>query len=303
MPVYAAERSWRQYLKPELLMRLQSLELRARYVVEGFLVGLHRSPYHGFSVEFSEHRQYQPGDEPRLIDWKVYARTDRFYVKQFEEETNVRTLLVLDCSASMGFHHEGVVSKWGYAAVYAAALAYLLLRQKDAVGLALYAADLRLYRPPSARASHFQEIVTALESAEPQGETNVANALSQLAERLRRRSLVVVMSDFLDEPGTTVRALRRLRAQKHEVIAFQVLEPVERTLALGRAAEFHDMETGERVAAHPYFLRRDYQQAVEQHHRQLAMGCAEQGIDFVALDTTVPFDVGLRHYLAKRYRM
>ncbi|MEN3027484.1 MAG: DUF58 domain-containing protein [Chlorobiota bacterium] len=303
MPVYTAERSWRQYLKPELLMRLQSLELRARYVVEGFLVGLHRSPYHGFSVEFSEHRQYQPGDEPRLIDWKVYARTDRFYVKQFEEETNVRTLLVLDCSASMGFHHEGVVSKWGYAAVYAAALAYLLLRQKDAVGLALYDAELRLYRPPSARASHFREIITALESAEPQGETDVASALAQLAERLRRRSLVVVMSDFLDEPGNTVRALRRLRAQKHEVIAFQVLEPVERSLALSRAAEFHDMETGERVAAHPYFLRRDYQRAVEQHHRQLAMGCAEHGIDFVALDTTVPFDVGLRHYLAKRYRM
>ncbi|GBD06623.1 hypothetical protein HRbin21_00419 [bacterium HR21] len=301
MPVYPGETRWREYLKPEVLMRLQSLELRARAVVEGFLIGLHRSPYHGFSVEFAEHRQYQPGDEPRLIDWKVYARTDRFYVKRFEQETNVRTLLALDCSASMGFRYKSPVSKWDYAALCAAALAYLLLRQKDAVGLALYDTELRAYQPPSARASHFSVLLELLQSAEPKGQTQLATALSELAERLHRRSLVVVMSDFLDDPAESVAALRRLRAQKHEVLAFQILEPVERTLAGARAAEFRDLETGERMVVHPSFFYQDYQRAFQHHQRQLAVGCAEYGIDFVELDTTTPFDRALQQYLAKRY--
>ncbi|MCS6965240.1 MAG: DUF58 domain-containing protein [Candidatus Kapabacteria bacterium] len=303
MAVYGGEAAWRQYLRPEFLMRLQSLELRARYVVEGFLVGIHRSPYHGFSVEFAEHRQYHPGDEPRLIDWKVYARTDRFYVKQFEEETNVRTLIALDCSASMGFQYESSLSKWGYAALCVAALTYLLLRQKDAVGLALYNTGVQVYRPPSARASQFREIVQLLEETEPTGRTHIATALSQLAERLRRRSLVVLCSDFLDAVDESVAALRRLRAQNHEVIALQILEPVERTLEIARAADFQDLETAERMPIHPYFLRNDYRHAFEQHQRQLATGCAEHGIDFFSIDTTTPFDRVLRQYLAKRRRM
>lgn len=302
MPVYAADGQWREYLKPDVLMRLQTLELRARAIIEGFLIGLHRSPYHGFSVEFAEHRQYQPGDEPHLIDWKVYARTDRFYVKRFEQETNVRTVLALDSSASMGFRYESTVSKWGYAALCAAALTYLLLRQKDAVGLALFDTELRVYRPPSARASQFSLILELLESAQPQGQTQLSAALSELAERLHRRSLVVVMSDFLDDPSESVAALRRLRAQKHDVLAFQILEPVERTLAGARAAEFQDLETDERMAVHPSFFQQEYQRAVEQHQRQLAVGCAEHGIDFVELDTTTPFDRALQQYLAKRHR-
>jgi uncharacterized protein (DUF58 family) len=303
MPIYVEQTEWRQYLKPEVLMRLQTLELRARSVVEGFLIGLHRSPYHGFSVEFAEHRQYQPGDEPRLIDWRVYARTGRFYVKQFEEETNVRTIVALDCSASMGFRYAGVVSKWGYAALCAAALTYLLLRQKDAVGLALYGEQLRLYRRPSARLSQFHEIVRLLEEAKPEGQTQIAVALTALSERLRRRSLVVVLSDFLDDPDASVAALRRLRAQKHEVIAFQILEPIERTLQLERAAEFRDLETDDRMPVHPYFLRQDYHRAFQQHQRRLSTGCAEHGIEFVSVDTTTPFDRFLRQYLAKRHRM
>ncbi len=302
MPVYTEAAHWREYLKPEVLMRLQSLELRARAVVEGFLIGLHRSPYHGFSVEFAEHRQYQPGDEPRLIDWKVYARTERFYVKRFEQETNVRTLLALDCSASMGFRYESPLSKWGYAAVCAAALSYLLLQQKDAVGLALCDTGVRVYQPPSARGSQFSVLLRLLEGAQPAGQTRLAAALSELAERLHRRSLVVVMSDFLDEPAESVAALRHLRAQKHEVLAFQILEPIERTLAGARMAEFRDMETGERMSVHPSFFRHEYQRAVELHQRQLAVGCAEHGIDFLPVDTTTPFDRVLRQYLARRQR-
>jgi len=303
MPVYTEGTSWRQALKPEFLMRLQSLELRARYVVEGFLVGLHRSPYHGFSVEFAEYRQYQRGDEPRLIDWKVYARTERLYVKQFEEETNVRTVIALDCSASMGFRYESPMPKWGYAALCAAALSYLLLRQKDAVGVALYDMALRAYRPPSARSSQFRDILRLLEETEPGGETDIASALAALSERLRRRSLVVLISDFLDSAEHSVAALRRLRAQKHEVIALQVLEPVERTLELSRIAEFQDMETGERMAVHPAFLRGDYRRSFESHQRQLTTGCADYGIDFFSVDTTTPFDRVLRQYLARRRRM
>ncbi len=303
MALYSEETSWRESLKPELLTRLSSLELRARYVVEGFLVGLHRSPYHGFSVEFAEYRQYQPGDEPRLIDWKVYARTERLYVKQFEEETNVRTVIALDCSASMGFRYESPMPKWGYAALCAAALGYLLLRQKDAVGIALYDTTLRTYRPPSARASQFRDILELLEQAEPAGQTDIAVALAELTERLRRRSLVVVISDFLDDAERSVAALRRLRAQKHEVIALQVLEPVERTFDLSRLAEFRDMETGDRMAVHPSFLRDAYRRAFELHQRRLSTGCAEYGIDFFPVDTTTPFDRVLRQYLAKRRRL
>jgi uncharacterized protein (DUF58 family) len=182
-------------------------------------------------------------------------------------------------------------------------LSFLLLRQKDAVGLALYDRQLQLYRPPSARMSQFHELVRLLEETEPGETTNSAAALTQLAERLRRRSLVVVFSDFLDEPEETLGALRRIRAQRHEVIAMQILEPVEQTLGFPRAAEFRDLETNERVPVHPYFLQSEYRRAVEQYRRFLQTGCAEHGIDFVTLDTTTPFDRALMRYLARRRRM
>jgi uncharacterized protein (DUF58 family) len=295
--------AWREQLRPEVLARLQSLELRARAVVEGFLVGLHRSPFHGYSVEFAEHRQYQPGDEPRLIDWRVYARTERFYVKQFEEETNVRVMLVLDGSASMGFQGQGVWAKWDYAAVLTAALGYLLLRQKDAVGLLLYDAEPRLYRPPSARFSYFGELVRALEQHRPSGQTQSAGALEMVAERLRRRSLVVLIGDLLEPVEPLLRAVRRLRGQHHEVILLQVLDPVELSFAYDSAAEFRDVETGERLATHPYFIRRAYQEAVAEHQRMLQYGCAEHGADFALLTTETPFDRALLQYLSKRRRM
>jgi uncharacterized protein (DUF58 family) len=279
------------------------MELRARMVVEGFITGLHKSPYHGFSVEFAEHRQYMPGDEPRNIDWKVYGRTDRYYIKQFEEETNLKSYLVLDASRSMAFKSEGSVTKLEYASYLAAALAYLMTRQQDAVGLVTYDSELRKYMPPHATKVYLQSILQELSRLEAAGGTGTGRALNLVAERLHRRGLVMVFSDLFDNPDEVMTALKHFRYNQHEVILFHVLDPRERNFAFGRDAIFRDMESDEEIMTQPWQIQRAYQEAMHEFIARYKKECREQRIDYVLLDTGTPFDVALFEYLNKRRKI
>ncbi|MCX7984179.1 MAG: DUF58 domain-containing protein [Bacteroidetes bacterium] len=292
-----------QYLRPETIAQITSMELRARFVVEGFITGLHRSPYHGFSVEFSEHRQYLPGDELKRIDWKVYAKTDRFFVKQYEEETNVKTYIVLDASRSMAYASEGRITKFQYATYLAAALAYLMMEQRDAVGLTLFDDRLRLSLPPRGTKVYLKQILIELERAIPSSSTETAKALHTLAEQIRRRGLVVVLSDLFDEPTSIIRALKHFRYKGNEVIVLQVIDPLERSFAFGADAVFRDMETQEELMTQPWHIQHAYQHALKEHIDQIQQACRDVSIDYVLLETTVPFNVALLEYLHKRIRM
>jgi len=292
-----------EYLKPEVVSKLASLELRARMVVEGFITGLHKSPYHGFSVEFAEHRQYMPGDEIRYIDWKVYGRTNRYYIKQYEEETNLKGYVVLDSSASMGYRSGGNISKFEYALSLAAALAYLMIKQQDAVGAAIYDTEPRGFLPPRSRASYIQEVLKLLGSATPSSGTGTARSLNRIAERIKRRGLVVVISDFFDEPDEVIMALKHFRHKQNEVLAMQVLDPMERSFDFGTDATFRDMETGEEMVTQPYQIRQAYAEAMAGFTERIKRECRSHNIDYVLLDTSVPYDVALVEYLNKRRMM
>lgn len=291
------------YLKPDVVSRLSTMEMRARFVVEGFMTGLHKSPYHGFSVEFAEHRQYMPGDEIRRIDWKVYGRTDRYYIKQFEEETNLKAYLVIDSSRSMAFKSESPVTKLEYASYLAAALSYLMMRQQDAVGLVTYDEVLRKYLPPHSNRVYLQSILTELQNITPGNRTGTGRSLHSVAERLRRRGLVIVCSDLFDDPKEVMRALRHFRHNQHEVLLFHILDPRERNFAFGRDAIFRDMETEEEMMTQPYQIQRAYQEAMRDFIAMYKKECREQRIDYVLLDTGTPFDIALIEYLNKRKRI
>lgn len=296
-------KDYRQYLQPEVISRLQNMELRARLVVEGFITGLHQSPYHGFSVEFAEHRQYMPGDEIKRIDWKIVGRTDRFYVKQYEEETNLKAYILLDASASMRFAGEGRITKFQYASYLAAALAYLMVQQRDAAGLAIFDEEIRTYMPPHSTRTYVQQILKTLDTTVPGSRTRMNTPLNLVAERLKRRGLVILISDLFDDPDAVFAALKHFRHDKHEVIVFHVLDPLERTFAFGADAMFTDLETGESLASQPYHMRKAYQEAMVNFVERYKKGCREQKIDYVQLDTSTPFDKALFEYLAKRKRM
>ncbi|MDP1677990.1 MAG: DUF58 domain-containing protein [Bacteroidota bacterium] len=299
----------RKYLQPEVVSKLANMELRARLVVEGFITGLHKSPYHGFSVEFAEHRQYMPGDEIRRVDWRVYGKTDRFYVKQFEEETNLKSYIILDTSASMKFastiprSKELGISKMEYASFVAASLSYLMIQQRDAVGLTLFDSIVRTTIPPHATKQHLRRILVELEKVSPSEITNSASALHQLAERISRRGLVIVLSDLFDDPDKVMAALKHFRHNNHEVLVMQILDPVERDFAFGSDAVFKDVETGEMLTTQPYHIQKAYQESMKDFIERYKRECRENSIDYILLDTTIPFDVALLNYLNKRQRL
>ncbi|MBI5646859.1 MAG: DUF58 domain-containing protein [Ignavibacteriae bacterium] len=279
------------------------MELRARLVVEGFMTGLHRSPYHGFSVEFAEHRQYMPGDEIRRIDWKVLGRTDRYYIKQFEEETNLKAYILVDASMSMNFKAEGQVTKLQYASYLAAAIAYLLVRQQDAVGLVTYDEDIRSFLPPHSTKVYLQNILAELERLRAGSSTGTGRVLNAVADRLQRRGLVLVFSDLFDDPAEVMSALKHFRHGQHEVIVFHILDPRERNFQFGRDAIFKDMESGEELMTQPFQIQRSYQEAMRDFINRYKKECREQRIDYVLLDTAMPFDVALYEFLNKRRRV
>jgi uncharacterized protein (DUF58 family) len=297
------QNDYRKYLQPSTISRIQGIELKARLVVEGFITGLHKSPYHGFSIEFAEHRQYMPGDEIKFIDWKVYGRTDRYYVKQYEDETNLRCTILVDSSASMNFASKGNITKFDYASYLAAAMAFLMMKQQDAAGLALYDTELRKYLPARSKTSYIQELLKALGDATPTHQTGTASALSQVAERISRRGLVIILSDFFDSMDSIVPALKRFRHNNHEVLAFHILDPRERDFNFGMDAVFKDMETGEELTTQPYQIKTSYAEAMQHFTDTLKKECRERNIDYMLLDTAQPFDTALVQYLNKRQKI
>ncbi len=295
-------RDYRKYLNPAIVSKLASIELKARMVVEGFIVGLHRSPYHGFSVEFAEHRQYMPGDDFRHIDWKVYGKSDRFYIKQFEEETNLKAYILLDASRSMGYKSDGI-TKLEYGSYLAASLAYLMLKQQDASGLLVYDEKVRSYIPPRAARSHITPILKQLTETEPSNKTDSSVAFHELAERIKRRGLIIVISDLLDDPEKLLLGLKHFRHRQHEVIVFQILDPFERSFAYKGEARFKDMETGRELLTDPWQIRKNYAERLDEFLARISKGCRDARIDYHLLDTSVHFDKALFGYLAKRSKL
>ena len=292
------------YLDPEVISRLSRLDLVARLVVEGFITGLHRSPYHGFSVEFSEHRPYMPGDALRDMDWKAYGKTGRLYVKQYEEETNLKAYLLLDISGSMDFQSGGPMSKFRYASSLTAALSHLLLRQRDAVGLMLFHERIDTYIPPRSVQSHLQVLLKAISQVTPAADTHMAPAFRDLAERISRRGLVVLFSDLLDDPDEVLKGLKYFRHRGHEVIVFHILDPRERDLAFRRETRFYDLEDPEQtLTTQPWHIQQEYSVLMEELITTYRRSCADARIDYVLIDTTTPFDIALSRYLVRRKKM
>jgi uncharacterized protein (DUF58 family) len=290
-----------RFLDPKTVSQLGNMELIARMVVEGFIAGLHRSPFHGFSVEFSEYRPYGPGESTARIDWKAYARTDRHYVKLFEEETNLRATLLLDGSRSMDFSGaKSRVTKYRYASLLAAGLAWLLVHQQDAVGLMTFDEKIHQLLPARSVRGHLYDILRTLEQAEPGGLTDLGEILHRAAERVKRRGLIILLSDLLDEPDRVLAGLKHFRHRGHEVLVFHILDPLERDLALSREVRLEDLETGEKLRTQPWFLRDEMRRNVAEWQRRLEKECRAHRIDYIPLSTDAPFDLALRKVLDQR---
>ncbi len=291
-----------QHLSDELIARLDRFNLRARHIVEGFMIGLHKSPYHGFSVEFSDHRQYNPGDPIRNIDWKVFAKTERYYIKRYEEETNLKSWIILDHSKSMGYA-SGKTTKLDYAKTLASALAYLMVSQQDAVGLLTFSDRIDGYIPPRAMRSYLDIIFKELIDTKPDSGTNTVQALHNLAERIRKRSLVILISDLLDEPDSILQGLRHFRHQKHEVILFHILDKQEQEFDFKKETQFVDAETGEKITVFPWQIRKDYLQHFHGATDYLKQKCHEYRVEYNPITTDTPFEQNLMNYLIKRSRL
>ena len=295
-----------RYVQPEALARLGKIKLIARAVVEGFITGLHRSPYRGFSSEFSDHREYVPGDNPRDLDWLALARTDRYYIKRYEEETNVRCHVLLDASASMGYRYdESKLTKLEYACFLAASLAFLMVRQQDPVGLVAFDERIREFFPARTTTMHLNRLLQRLEATAPGGKTSLSETFHDLAERIRKRGLIVIVSDLLGEDAferDVMRGLSHFRHKKHEVLLFHVLDAAELEFPFGRLSEFVDMETGERLQADPIYIREEYRRQVRDFTDRYRRECAAQNIDYVLANTSTPYDLLLRAFLDKRKR-
>jgi uncharacterized protein (DUF58 family) len=296
-----AEEARTSFLDPAVVARLGTIDLKARTIVQGFLSGLHRSPYKGFSVEFAEYRQYFPGDDLATLDWKVYARSDRHVVKKYEAETNLECHILLDVSASMGYG-SGPVTKLEYGSYLAASLGYLMTRQRDAVGLLTFDERIVTMTPASARAGHLNAILVQLERVAIGTRTNVAKPLSDLAEAINRRGLVVLVSDLLDDPASVVGGLKLFRHRGSDVIVFHVLDAAELNFPFERAARFRDLETADEVLAVPTAVRGEYLKAIGDLVERYRAELGAAGIDYCLLDTSKPLENGLLSYLMTRRR-
>jgi uncharacterized protein (DUF58 family) len=289
-----------RYLEPEALARMKNLSMVARGVVEGAVSGMHASPYKGFSVEFAEHREYTAGDVPRHLDYKMLARTDRLYIKQYEEETNMRVQILLDTSGSMGYRHASKLTKLQYGCYLAAILAYLMIRQQDSVGLTTFDTRIGLDMPARGSPRHFNEMMQRLEALQPGEETDIGAILHRLANRFKRRCLIVVISDLYDEPDEVMRALHHFRHRRHEVIVFNVFDKAEIEFPFTDTIAFHDLETNDRIQIDPAYVRDAYLEQMDGFIEGYRRACAESNIDYVMTDTSVPYDFMLSKYIAKR---
>lgn len=289
------------FIDPAALMRIKNLELRAKVVVDGFLSGLHKSPVHGFSVEFTEYRQYSPGDDLRYLDWRLYARSDRYYIKRFEDETNLRCYLLVDLSRSMGFRSLEY-DKADYAKTVAATLAYFLTLQRDAVGLIAFDEGIRECLPARFRPGHLHRLMISLEQALAGTATDLGAPLEQVARTARKRGLIILLSDLLAPVETIATRLGHLRSQGHEVVVIRILDPAEINFQFQDESLFYDLESGRELYVDPQAVRRQYQERFAEHARELARACSDLGIDFYDLTTDRPFDLALFDLMNSRMR-
>ena len=289
-----------QYLKPELAAQIKRLDLRAKMVIRGFLQGLHASPFHGFSVEFSEHRRYAPGDDPKDIDWVAYAKTGKYYVKKFESETNLTGYLAIDLSQSMDYTYRQQLTKLDYCICLAAALTYLMISQQDPVGLVTFDTKLGASVPPRSRRSQLPTILSQLTKLKVAGKTDLAGSLVQLAAMLRHRSLLMIFSDLLTDEEAMLKSLRNLRHAGHDIIVFHVLDEAEVTFPFTGMLQLRDPETGATEPVRAADAASEYRKTIELFRGRLDKEFSESGIDYVPLDTSMPYDKALMEYLLSR---
>lgn len=290
-------------LDPRTLAKLKGLTLRARHIVEGYVAGLHKSPYHGFSIEFAEHREYAPGDDLRYVDWKVFGRTDKVYLKQYEDETNLICYLVLDVSESMTYRgRESAMSKLEYAQSVAAALAWLVLKQQDAVGLATFDSQIRSMIRPAGSPSHLEQLLHVMETATPGKKTAAGPIFHELAQRLTKRGVVVVLSDMFDDVDSLAAGLKHFRHRRHDVVLLHVLDPAELDFPFKGPTEFKGLEEFPEVQADPLVIRRAYLRELAAYRHKLEQTCRREHIDYFLLRTDQPLDVALTNVLATRQR-
>jgi uncharacterized protein (DUF58 family) len=291
-----------RFLDPKTILAIRNLELRARVVVEGFILGLHRSPFHGFSVEFSEYRQYTPGDDVRYIDWKLFGRSDRYYLKKFEDETNLRCYFLVDMSRSMSFASEtmGGKTKADYAITVAASLSFFLSKQGDATGMLSFDSAIRDYMPARSRPGHLHQMMLTLDKPASGKETNVAAPLRRIAELVNKRGMMVLISDLLSPYETFADALSQLRAVGHEVVVFQILDPAEVDFNFSDSSQFEDLETGNMLYIDPEKVRTDYLAGINAHQKRIRELCVTNGITHQILRTDQPLELALFHFLTSR---
>ena len=288
------------YFQPDHLAKFANLNIVARQVVEGFVSGLHKSPHHGFSVEFSEHREYAPGDDLRHLDWIAYARTDRFYIKQYEQETNLRCYVLLDTSASMNYRFDGALTKFQYGCYLAACLAYLMARQQDTVGLVAFDEQVRLHLTPSSTPAHLDRVFTGLERLSPGRGTAMESTFHEMAERIAKRGMIVIISDLYGDPAGVLRALQHFCYKKHQLLLFHVFDQAELAFPFKRTTNFVDLETGEKLQVDPRLVREAYQKELTAFIEWWRKECSDRNIEYVVTSTSQPYDLMLLNYMAKR---
>lgn len=289
-----------QYLKPEVIQTVARLDLRARFIVEGFLSGLHTSPFQGFSVEFSEHRRYTQGDDPKDIDWLVYAKTDRYYVKKYQAETNITGYLLMDLSESMAYTYRQELTKFDYSICLAAALGYMMIHQQDPVGLVTFDEKIRASLPARSKRTQLANILATLSACKPAGQTELAANLTQVAAMVRNRSLMMVFSDLLTDPEPVINSLRLLRHAGHDIILFHVLDEAEVTFPFKGLVELRDPESGDLLTIDADGMRSDYMETLEDLKATYKQECMAIGADYVPLDTSMNFGEALVKYLSQR---
>lgn len=289
-----------RYLKPEVIQSIARLDLRAKFIVEGLLSGLHKSPFQGFSVEFSEHRRYEPGDDPKDIDWQVFARTDRIYIKRYQAETNITGYLLMDLSRSMGYTFRQNLTKFDYSICLAAAISYLMIHQQDPIGLMTFDQDLKASLPARSRRSQLGDILSVLQRCKPQGTTNIAASLRRAGAMIRHRSLMMLMSDLLADPKEILDAVRMLRFRGHDVIVFHILDEAEVTFPFSGSVDLLEPESDDHEIVDAAGIRAEYLQALAELRSEYRTACLGVGADYVALDTSMPFDKALVEFLTQR---
>ncbi len=293
---------YQKYMNPEIINKIDNLSLRARLVVEGFIIGMHKSPYHGFSVEFSEHRPYGYGDEIKYIDWKLWGKTDRFYIKQFEEETNLKCNIILDKSSSMSFG-SNKITKFDYSKSLAAALSYLMIKQQDAIGLTTFDDKIDISIKPKSKSSHLNLLLKTMHNSKIGGETNISHLLHIMAESIHKRGLIILISDLLDKENNIVEGLRHFRYKGHEVIIFHIIDPKEQDLDYNENVNFIDIENNSAIMADSRIIRSKYNKAFNSFCKFYENECYQNKIDYIRITTDSSLDKALMQYLMKRSRI